>query len=330
METFQADQTDAGQRFDIVVSRRIARLSRARVQSLIESGHIRLNSEAVRVRERVHLGDWITVEQPETQPVEIVPQSIALPILYEDLYLVVVNKPAGLSVHPGAGNPDGTLVNALLYHCSSLSGIGGELRPGVVHRLDKDTSGCLVVAKDDLTHQGLSRQFANRKVEKYYLAICHGKFSVKEGEVVAPIGRHPVHRKKMAVVEKGRSARTVFEVLQEIGDYSLVLCRLFSGRTHQIRVHLQHLGHAVVGDKLYGRHSRQFERHMLHAWRLGFTHPVLEKWFEFEAKIPHEFVSLGVNPDDLTRTRDRISDSGASAASVPKRSSVRPDDSRTD
>jgi 23S rRNA pseudouridine1911/1915/1917 synthase len=312
MEMFQADQTDAGQRFDIVVSKRIPRLSRARVQRLIESGHVRLNANETRVRERVRVGDWITVLEPEAEPVEIVPQSIELSILYEDLYLVVINKPAGLSVHPGAGNPDGTLVNALLYHCSSLSGIGGELRPGVVHRLDKETSGCLVVAKDDLTHQGLSRQFANRKVEKYYLALCHGKFSARQGEVVAPIGRHPVHRKKMAVIEKGRSARTLFEVLQEIGDYSFVLCRLLSGRTHQIRVHLQHLGHPIVGDKLYGRHSHKFERHMLHAWRLGFMHPVLEKWFEFEAEMPHEFVSLGVDTNELTHTRDRINHSRAS------------------
>jgi len=327
METFQADHTDAGQRFDVVVSKRITRLSRARAQCLIESGHIRLNSEEVRVRQRVHAGDWITVSEPEPQPVEIVPQSIALSILYEDLYLVVINKPAGLTVHPGAGSPDGTLVNALLYHCSSLSGIGGELRPGVVHRLDKETSGCLVVAKDDLTHQGLSRQFAGRKVEKYYLALCQGKFSVKQGEVVVPIGRHPVHRKKMAIMERGRSARTLFEVLQEIGDYSLVLCRLFSGRTHQIRVHMQHLGHPVVGDKLYGPHSRQFQRHMLHAWRLGFFHPVMEKWFEFEAEIPHEFVVLGVDTNELTHKRNRISHSGASATSAPDRSPVRSDHS---
>src|SRR5260370_16912003 len=170
METFQADHTDAGQRFDVVVSKRITRLSRARAQCLIESGHIRLNSEEVRVRQRVHVADWITVSEPEPQPVEIVPQSIALPILYEDLYLVVINKPAGLTVHPGAGSPDGTLVNALLYHCSSLSGIGGELRPGVVHRLDKETSGCLVVAKDDLTHQVLSPPFPRPTFEKHYFA----------------------------------------------------------------------------------------------------------------------------------------------------------------
>jgi 23S rRNA pseudouridine1911/1915/1917 synthase len=327
METFRVDQTDAGQRFDIVVSKRIARLSRARVQRLIRSGYIRLNEKEVRVRERVRFGDWITVNEPETRPVEIVPQSIALPILYEDLYLVVINKPAGLSVHPGAGNPDRTLVNALLYHCTSLSGIGGELRPGVVHRLDKETSGCLVVAKDDLTHQGLSRQFANRKVEKYYLALCQGKFSVKKGEITAPIGRHPVHRKKMAIVDRGRSAHTLFEVLQEVGDYSLVLCRLFSGRTHQIRVHLQSLGHPVVGDKLYGRGARQFERHLLHAWRLGFAHPLLENWFEFEAEIPHEFTSVGVDSNELTRARGRISHSGASATSGSDRSSVRSNDS---
>jgi 23S rRNA pseudouridine1911/1915/1917 synthase len=324
METFQAEQSDAGQRFDVVVSKRVARLSRARAQALIESGYIQLNARAVRVRERVRAGDWITVNEPENRPLEIIPQSIALPILYEDLYLVVVDKPAGLTVHPGAGNQDGTLVNALLYHCSSLSGIGGELRPGVVHRLDKETSGCLVVAKDDLTHQGLSRQFAHRKVEKYYLALCHGRFSKKRGEVVAPIGRHPVHRKKMAIVERGRSAHTLFEVLQEFGDYSLVLCQLLSGRTHQIRVHLQHLGHPIVGDKLYGRHSREFERHMLHAWRLGFTHPISEKWFEFEAQIPHEFVSLGVNANELTQARNRITHSGTSSNPGPDSSSVRP------
>jgi 23S rRNA pseudouridine1911/1915/1917 synthase len=316
MEMFQAEPGDAGQRLDVMVSRRVTRLSRARIQNLIRSGCIRVNGQEVRVGKRVHPGDQITVNEPEARPVEIVAQPIALSILYEDPHLIVLNKPAGLSVHPGAGNPDGTLVNALLYHCTSLSGIAGELRPGVVHRLDKETSGCLVAAKDDLTHHRLSRQFASREVEKYYLALCQGKFSAKAGEISKSIGRHPVHRKKMTVLDRGRTARTLYRVLEEIEDYSLVLCRLLSGRTHQIRVHLQHLGHPIAGDKLYGRGPGRFDRQMLHAWRLGFTHPILENWIEFEAEIPHEFISIGLNADELTRARHRISHSGASTTSV--------------
>jgi 23S rRNA pseudouridine1911/1915/1917 synthase len=316
MEVFQAEPMDAEQRIDIVVSRRVPRFSRARVQNLIRSGYIRLNDREVRVGKRVRPGDRITVDEPESRPVEIVAQSIAVPVLYEDPYLIVVNKPAGLSVHPGAGNPDGTLVNALLYHCSSLSGIAGQLRPGVVHRLDKETSGCLVAAKDDLTHQGLSRQFAGRQVEKYYLALCQGRFAAKKGEINKSIGRHPVHRKKMTISDRGRNALTLYWVLEEIQDYSLVLCRLLSGRTHQIRVHLQHLGHPIAGDKVYGRGPRRFERQMLHAWRLGFTHPIFENWIEFEAEIPHEFISVGLNADELAGTRNRISHSGTSTASA--------------
>jgi 23S rRNA pseudouridine1911/1915/1917 synthase len=323
MELFLAEPADAGQRLDVVVSRRITRFSRARVQSLIQSGYIQLNDQKARVGKRVQPGDRITVDEPETRPVEIVAQSIAVPILYEDSYLIVVNKPAGLSVHPGAGNPDGTLVNALLYHCSSLSGIAGELRPGVVHRLDKETSGCLVAAKDDLTHQGLSRQFASRQVEKYYLALCRGKFATRQGEISKPIGRHPIHRKKMTVSDRGRSAHTLYWVLTEIQDYSLVLCRLLSGRTHQIRVHLQHLGHPIAGDKLYGRGLHRFEHQMLHAWRLGFTHPIFENWIEFEAEIPHEFISVGLNADELAGARNRISHSGTPTTSAGF--SIRPD-----
>ena len=199
-------------------------------------------------------------------------------------------------VHPAAGNREHTLVNALLHHCKTLSGIGGEQRPGIVHRLDKDTSGCLVVAKNDIAHQGLSRQFAGRSVSKIYLALASGIFKSKKGVIETCIGRHPVHRKKMAVVQsgRGRTAKTEYRVLQEPGLFSLVECTLHTGRTHQIRVHLKHLGHPLMGDALYGsKPSTNFPRQMLHAWKLGFTHPRTEEWMEFQSPLPEDFRKLG-------------------------------------
>jgi len=202
-------------------------------------------------------------------------------------------------VHPAAGNPSGTLVNALLHHCTSLSGIGGEQRPGIVHRLDKETSGCLVVAKNDLAHQGLSKQFAGRTLLKVYLALAAGHLTKKTGVIETEIARHPVHRKKMAVVEKGRgrASTTDYRVLRELPGASLVECTLHTGRTHQIRVHLKHLGHPLLGDALYGRRG-SYERQMLHAWKLGFTHPRTGKWMEFQSPIPQDFVDAGALPGE--------------------------------
>jgi 23S rRNA pseudouridine1911/1915/1917 synthase len=293
---------DARRRLDVVVAEKCSRLSRSRVQTLIESGHIKLNGQPVKPRHAVHAGDLVTVEEPAVVPTHLQPQAIPITFLFEDEFLAVINKPAGLVVHPGAGQTDRTLVNALLHHCTALSGIGGELRPGIVHRLDKETSGCLVIAKNDEIHHRLSRLFANREVEKIYLAICNGIFRQKIGDIREPIGRNPFHRKKMAVTDKGRSAHTQYKVVKEVNSNSVVLCRLLTGRTHQIRVHLLHLKHPILGDDLYGR--RVFAgRLMLHAWRLGFQHPMTKNWMEFRAEVPQEFVGFGVDPDELIHTR---------------------------
>jgi 23S rRNA pseudouridine1911/1915/1917 synthase len=293
---------DARRRLDVVVAEKCSRLSRSRVQTLIESGHIKLNGQPVKPRHAVHAADLVTVEEPAVVPTHLQPQAIPITFLFEDEFLAVINKPAGLVVHPGAGQTDGTLVNALLHHCTALSGIGGELRPGIVHRLDKETSGCLVIAKNDEIHHRLSRLFANREVEKIYLAICNGIFRQKIGDIREPIGRNPFHRKKMAVTDKGRSAHTQYKVVKEVNSNSVVLCRLLTGRTHQIRVHLLHLKHPILGDDLYGR--RAFAgRLMLHAWRLGFQHPMTKNWMEFRAEVPQEFVGFGVDPDELIHTR---------------------------
>jgi 23S rRNA pseudouridine1911/1915/1917 synthase len=301
-DSFRVDSDDARRRLDIVVAEKYSRLSRSRVQTLIESGHIRLNGQPAKPRHAVHAGDLVTVEEPAVVPTDLQPQAIPITFLFEDEFLAVINKPSGLVVHPGAGQIDGTLVNALLHHCTALSGIGGELRPGIVHRLDKETSGCLVIAKDDEVHHRLSRLFANREVEKIYLAICSGIFRQKIGDIREPIGRNPFHRKKMAVTDKGRSAHTQYEVVKEVNSNSVVLCRLLTGRTHQIRVHLLHLKHPILGDDLYGR--RAFAgRLMLHAWRLGFQHPMTKNWMEFRAEVPQEFVGFGVDPDELIHTR---------------------------
>ena len=309
MQTLVVNADEARLRLDVFVTRRLADLSRSRVQTLIVNSQIRLNGKPVRSRELVQTGDQVTVEIPPAVPVELEPEDLPLDIVFEDEAILVINKPAGVTVHPGAGVATGTLVHGLLFHCRDLSGIGGELRPGIVHRLDRETSGCLVVAKNDAAHQRLSRAFAGRQVAKYYLALCRGIFRHRAGELTGAIGRHPLQRQKMAVLASGRPARTRYEVIQVAGDNSLVLCRLYSGRTHQIRVHLQHLGHPIIGDRVYGRAVPGLNRQLLHAWRIGLNHPFTEKWIEFEAQIPQEFRDFGFNIDDLARLRDRISDS---------------------
>ena len=245
-----------------------------------------------RTRETVHAGDVVRLTEPPLREIEAQAEEIPLQILFEDDDLLVLNKPAGLVVHPGAGNQTHTLVNALLHHCANLSGIGGKQRPGIVHRLDKETSGCLVVAKNDAAHQHLSRQFAEREVKKIYLALVAGTLKRPRGTIDAAIGRHPVQRKKMAVhPTKGRIARTDYRVLQAGGGVSLVECAIHSGRTHQIRVHLHHIGHPVIGDSLYGKKVAA-PRQMLHAWKLGFTHPRTNERLFFEAPVPEDFRRL--------------------------------------
>ena len=294
------------QRLDVFLARTTDSFSRSRIKALIESGHILLNGKTCRPREQVRSGDSIVISAPEPEPIELEAEDIPLKILFEDEHLLVVDKPAGMVVHPGAGIREGTLVNALLHHIENLSGIGGKFRPGVVHRLDKETSGCLAVAKDDRTHSLLSNQFAGRTIRKFYLAMCAGRFTQRHGEIMKPIGRHPVLRKKMAVIDSGRAAKTAYWVLQEEPLWSFIVCQIFTGRTHQIRVHLHSIGHSILGDKVYGKSAAGYSRHMLHAWRLAFFHPATENWLEFEAELPDDFRRKGVDASAVVRARSEV------------------------
>lgn len=266
-------------------------LSRSRIQQLIRAGFVHLNGATPRPHQLVRTGDEVELTQPPPEKIDIRPEPIPLEILYEDSDLIVINKPAGLTVHPGAGHSEHTLVNALLHHCPRLSGIGGKERPGIVHRLDKETSGCLVAAQNDVAHRELSKQFASRTVDKIYLALVAGKMRRQAGLIEEKIGRHPVHRQRMSVSSRrGRTARTEYRVLRSNEQASLLECRLHSGRTHQIRVHLHHLGHPVLGDKIYApRLAKNFSRQMLHAWKLAVRHPRSGEWKHFEAPVPDDF-----------------------------------------
>lgn len=298
---------DAG-RLDSFLAERLDELSRSRIQDLIREQHILLNGQPTKPRQAVHAGDRIEVSIPAAVPSEILPQDIPLHVLFEDEELVVIDKQPGLVVHPAAGHPDGTLVNALLHHCGNLAGIGGIERPGIVHRLDKDTSGCIVAAKSDAAHQSLVSQFANRTNDKLYLAVAQSPPSPEQGTVFTHISRHPVHRQKMAVVDPpgGRASITDYRVLTiDPADRSaLVRCRLHTGRTHQIRVHMGHLGCPLLGDPIYAKPARQQRRPgrlMLHSWHLAFDHPLSGERIECTAPIPTEFdpwlALLGGVPD---------------------------------
>jgi 23S rRNA pseudouridine1911/1915/1917 synthase len=279
--------------------------SRSQVARWIRDGHVARNGGAAKPGTLVHTGDEILVTPPLPKPSELLPQELPLDILYEDEHLIVINKPPGLVIHPAAGNPDGTLVNALLAHCRDLSGIGGVERPGIVHRLDKDTSGVLVAAKSDAAHRALSLAFRWRTTEKRYLAVVYGLPSGNEGVVDRPLGRHPTERKRMAVVSGGRPARTLWFLRERLVDTALLECRPVTGRTHQIRVHLAHAGHAVVGDPVYaGRQwrgvsdptraalCRSFPRQALHAWKLTIAHPASGEPLTFEAPLPDDMREL--------------------------------------
>src|SRR6266566_637035 len=262
---------DAKLRLDRVLAKQLPEYSRSRLQQLIGAGFVRVNGTITRPSHLVRAGDKIELTEPPVEKIENQPEPIPLEILFEDKDLIVINKPAGLVVHPGARHRSGTLVNALLHHCPTLSGIGGKERPGIVHRLDKETSGCLVAAKNDVAHRHLSKQFAERSVDKIYLALVAGKLQKQTGVIEEKIGRHPVHRQRMSVSSpRGRAARTEYRVLRSNEQASLLECRLHSGRTHQIRVHLHHLGHPILGDIVYGgRRAGDFSRQMLHAWKLA-------------------------------------------------------------
>jgi 23S rRNA pseudouridine1911/1915/1917 synthase len=284
----------AGQRLDVYLVSHLPECSRTRIQALIRDGHILLNGRSTKPKKNLKAGNNIHVTLPEPEEAGIDAQDIPIEVLYEDAHLLVLNKASGMVVHPGAGCPDETLVNALLYHCKFLSGIGGVLRPGIVHRLDKDTSGCLVVAKDDVTHRHLSEQFAERKVSKEYLAAVEGCPTELSGRIVNRIGRHPVNRLRMTVLEEpaGKVAFTEYEVLGRLEHSALVRCRLLTGRTHQIRVHMKSLHTPILGDEVYAHPERQKDqvpRLMLHSWKLGFLHPHTDRPMAFTAEIPEPF-----------------------------------------
>src|SRR2546423_6583795 len=291
MIKLEVQRTQAGDRLDRFLAQALPAFSRARLQTLIRDEFVTVNGKPARPRDAVRSGDVIELREPELAKIEAEPEAISLDILFEDDDLLVANKPAGLVVHPGAGHQQHTLVNALLGHCKNLSGIGGRERPGIVHRLDKETSGVLVIAKNDATHRDLSKQFAERRTGKIYLALVAGTPRQKSGTIDAPIARHPVHRQRMSIARRaGRGAKTDYRVLQSHADISLAECTLHSGRTHQIRVHLHLLGHPVLGDKIYGgKGAGNFARQMLHAWKLSFVHPRTEKLMSFTAPIPNDF-----------------------------------------
>lgn len=293
--------SDAGHRLDIWLHARIPAHSRARWQELIKSGRVRVNGAERKTRYLLREGDVIEFEIPPPRPVELVPEDKPLDILYEDTDLLVLNKPPGLVVHPAPGHNDGTLVNALLFHCRDLAGIGGELRPGIVHRLDKDTSGLMVVARNRAAMDALVRMIAAREVSRQYLALAWGRWAGAAQRVVqAPIGRDPRNRLRMATVDlqqhPGKPARTDFELLVGNDEVCLVRCTLHTGRTHQIRVHMASLGHALVGDATYGgKPELGLQRQALHAHRLALLHPVTAQPLQFECALPPDLAQAVEN-----------------------------------
>ena len=279
--------TGDGDRLDVTLSRN-GEITRSRAAALIKEGCVTVNGKTeTKPAARPEEGAEILLALPEVKPARAEAQDLPLEILYQDAHLAVVVKPCGMVVHPAAGNDEGTLVNALLYHLDHLSGIGGEMRPGIVHRLDKDTSGLMLVAKDDQTHAALSRQLADRQMEKHYRAVVYGRMKEPSGVIEKPIGRSKTDRKKMAVDPEGRWARTEWTVLQETPDRTLLDVHIVTGRTHQIRVHMASIGHPVLGDPLYGhRHMPAAPRLMLHAYSLSFTHPATGERMTFTAPCP--------------------------------------------
>lgn len=293
------------QRLDRCLAAVKSEWTRSRARKLIDAGNVTVDGRFEKPSFRVTAGSRIEVDEPEPAPSGIEPEELDLDIVFEDRHLLVLNKAAGMVVHPAAGNPTGTLVNALLHHCHDLSGIGGVERPGIVHRLDKDTTGLMIVAKTDSAHRRLSLAFRRRQIQKTYLAAVYGSAAQDVGEVNAPLARHPGDRKRMAVVPSGRPAHTLYEIRERYEGAMLVACRLITGRTHQIRVHMAHIGHAVIGDPVYsGRQwrnlrsprvaafCRDFPRQALHSWRLKFVHPATDETVAFESPLPEDFAEL--------------------------------------
>lgn len=285
---FTITEETAGDRIDRYLAEQVPDLSRSQIQTLIENGDVLVDSRQVKPNYKLKPGDAVSLITPEPEPAELQAENIPLDIVYEDQDVVVVNKPRGMVVHPAAGHMTGTLVNALLYHCKDLSGINGVLRPGIVHRIDKDTSGLIMAAKNDKAHLNLAEQLRRHSVTRKYIAIVHGVVNHNLGTVDAPIGRHPVQRLKMAAVRSGgRHAVTHFSVLERFRDYTMLECKLETGRTHQIRVHMDFIGHPLAGDPVYGpKRTLDIEGQALHAEVLGFEHPVTGEYMEFSAAIP--------------------------------------------
>lgn len=285
------EEKDSGQRIDKLLMIYLGDMSRTQIQQLIRQQHVKINGNIIKASYKVEAGDQCEVSIPEPESTDILPENIPLDIVYEDSDVIVVNKPSGMIVHPSAGIYSGTLVNALLYHCRDLSGINGVMRPGIVHRIDKETSGLLMVAKNDLSHQSLSEQLQEHTVIRRYLALVHGLIPHEFGRIEAPIGRDPRDRQKMTCTDKNaKEAITNFKVIERFRDMSLVECRLETGRTHQIRVHMQYIGHPVYGDPQYGlKRDDTTHGQYLHAKILGFIHPRTKEEMYFESELPDYF-----------------------------------------
>lgn len=295
IEEFQIE-TENGERIDKYLSNEMAGFSRSYIQKLIKDGHVSVQGKIVKANYKLSYDEIVTVEIPDLKEPDIVPENIPLDILYEDKDILIVNKPKGMVVHPAAGHYSGTLVNALMYHCGdSLSGINGVMRPGIVHRIDMDTTGSLLVCKNDSAHQKLAEQLKEHSIRRIYHAIVHGNIKEDSGTINAPIGRHPVDRKKMSINhQNGREAVTHYTVLERFGDYTYIACQLETGRTHQIRVHMASIKHPLVGDYVYGPQKCPFQLQgqTLHAKILGIEHPSTGEYMEFDAPLPEYFVKL--------------------------------------
>lgn len=290
LETVTAEAEDAGTRADVFLAAKLG-VSRSNMQKLLEDGRVKRGEKIIKANYKVRAGEMFVVDIPEPEPIEAVPENIPLDIIYEDDDVVVLNKARGMVVHPAPGNYTGTLVNALLYHCSNLSGINSAIRPGIVHRLDKDTSGIMIVAKNDAAHISLSQQIQSKTAVRTYLAVVRGNIKTDSGTIETQIARDKTDRKKMAVVkEGGRDAITDYEVLERFGKYTLVRCKLRTGRTHQIRVHMEYLGYPLVGDPKYSPMKTPFgiKGQALHSHTLEFTHPRTGKRMKFEAPLPED------------------------------------------
>ena len=284
----------AGERLDKYLPEKTDK-TRSFIQKAIEEGCVTVNGSPAKAKQKLKIGDVIVFNEPEDKQAEIVAQDIPLEIVYEDDDVLVINKPKGMVVHPAPGNPDNTLVNAIMSHCGDrLSTINTVVRPGIVHRIDKDTSGLLVVAKNDAAHNGLAEQFKVHSIDRVYYAVVKGTFRETTGKIDAPIGRHPTQRKKMTVTDKNaKHAVTHFKVVEELDGYTLIECRLETGRTHQIRVHMQYIGHTLLGDTLYGdKNKLGIEGQVLHAAVLGFEHPITKEKMLFRSELPEAFTNI--------------------------------------